>query len=151
MKTTTIPSVRVEPERREQVEALLVEGETVSQFVEASVRATVLRRRHRAEFVARGMRSLEEARRSGRYVDAGAALGVLQQKWDKALKKRASRGPRAAWCCSRSLARPMWGSQPCGTRSKTITTDGRAGRAAATSIPDQPTARDRCKRARLRR
>ena len=56
MKTATIPSVRVEPELRAEVESLLSEGETVSEFVEASVRATVLRRRNQAEFIARGLR-----------------------------------------------------------------------------------------------
>jgi hypothetical protein len=35
MKTATIPSVRVEPELRAEVESLLSEGETLSQFVEA--------------------------------------------------------------------------------------------------------------------
>ena len=53
MKSATIPSVRVEPELRAEVESLLSEGETVSEFVEASVRATVLRRRQQAEFIAR--------------------------------------------------------------------------------------------------
>ena len=41
MKTTTIPSIRVEPDFRAEVEAVLAEGETLSQFVEASVRASV--------------------------------------------------------------------------------------------------------------
>jgi hypothetical protein len=47
MKTTTIPSIRVEPDFRAEVEAVLADGETLSQFVEASVRATVERRRSR--------------------------------------------------------------------------------------------------------
>ncbi len=80
MKTSTIPSVRVEPELRAEVEALLGEGETVSEFVETSVRATVLRRRNQAEFVARGQRSLESARRTGDYVDADAVVEGLQRK-----------------------------------------------------------------------
>ena len=33
MKTATIPSVRVEPEFRAEVESVLVEGETLSEFV----------------------------------------------------------------------------------------------------------------------
>jgi hypothetical protein len=45
MKTTTIPSIRVEPDFRAEVEAVLTEGETLSEFVEASVRASVERRR----------------------------------------------------------------------------------------------------------
>jgi Arc/MetJ-type ribon-helix-helix transcriptional regulator len=88
MKTSTIPSVRVEPELRAEVESLLSEGETVSEFVEKSVRATVLRRRHQAEFIARGLRSLETARQSGAYVEADAVLDGLQRKLDAARPRR---------------------------------------------------------------
>lgn len=88
MKTATIPSVRVEPELRAEVEALLGEGETLSEFVEASVRATVLRRRDHAEFIARGLRSLDDARRTGDYVDADAVVRKLQRKLDAARKRK---------------------------------------------------------------
>ncbi len=87
MKTATIPSVRVEPELRAEVESLLGEGETVSELVEASGRATVLRRRYQAEFIARGMRSLEDARRTGEYVEADAVVKKLQRKLDTARKR----------------------------------------------------------------
>jgi len=87
MKTATIPSVRVEPELRAEVESLLGEGETVSEFVEASVRATVLRRRNHAEFIARGLRSLAVARRTGEYVDADAVVEGLQRKLDAARER----------------------------------------------------------------
>ncbi len=87
MKTTTIPSVRVEPELREQLERVLQEGETLSSFVESSVRETVRRRAEQAEFVARGIASLAEARRTGRYVDAGAVVAKLQTRLDKARSK----------------------------------------------------------------
>ncbi len=88
MKTATIPSVRVEPELRAEVESLLGEGETVSEFVEASVRAEVLRKRNQAEFVARGMRSLDDARRTGDYVDADAVVEALQRKLDTARARK---------------------------------------------------------------
>lgn len=88
MKTATIPSVRVEPELRAEVESLLSEGETMSEFVEASVRATVLRRRNHAEFIARGLRSLDDARRTGDYVDADAVVRKLQRKLDAARKRK---------------------------------------------------------------
>ena len=84
MKTATIPSVRVEPEFRAEVEAVLVDGETLSEFVEASVRAGVERRRVQAEFVTRGLRSRETARRTGDYVDADVAVEALQRKLDAA-------------------------------------------------------------------
>lgn len=72
MKKTTVPPIRVEPDFRAEVDAVLAEGETLTQFVEASVRASVERRRMQAEFVARGLRSREEARRTEDYVDADA-------------------------------------------------------------------------------
>lgn len=84
MKTATIPSVRVEPDFRAEVEAVLAEGETLSEFVEASVRAGVERRRVQAEFIARGLRSRDEARRTGDYVDADVVLAGLQRKLDAA-------------------------------------------------------------------
>lgn len=80
MKTSTIPSVRVEPELRAEVEALLGAGETLSEFVEDSVREAVRRRRNQAEFVARGLGSLAEARRTGDYVDADVAIAKLEKK-----------------------------------------------------------------------
>jgi hypothetical protein len=91
MKSATIASVRVEPELRSQVESLLGEGETLSEFVEASVRATVLRRRHQAEFMAGGFRSLETARRTGDYVEAESVLEGLQRKLDAARAFKAAK------------------------------------------------------------
>lgn len=77
MKSATIPSVRVEPEFRDEVERVLGEGESLSQFVEAAVRACVLQRKSQAEFVARGMASLAGARRSGDHADAGEVMHRL--------------------------------------------------------------------------
>ena len=88
MKTATIPSVRVEPEFRDEVERVLGEGETLSQFVEAAVRACVLQRKSQAEFVARDMKSLASARRSGEYVEAGEMMQRLRTKLESATKKR---------------------------------------------------------------
>lgn len=84
MKTATIPSVRVEPELRAEIETMLAEGETLSEFVEASVRAGLERRRVHAEFIARGLRSRDEAHRTGQYVEADTVLDTLQRKLDAA-------------------------------------------------------------------
>lgn len=80
MKTATLPSIRVEPEFRGVVEALLNESETLTEFVENSVRDAVMRRRNQAEFLARGIQSLEAAKNSGDYVDADVVLGKLRQR-----------------------------------------------------------------------
>jgi hypothetical protein len=84
MKSATIPSVRVEPDFRAEVEAVLADGETLSEFVEASVRASVERRRVQAEFVARGLRARDDASRTSDYVDADVVLQGLQRKLDAA-------------------------------------------------------------------
>lgn len=93
MKTATIPSVRVEPEFRAEVESVLAEGESLSEFVEASVRASVARRRVQAEFIARGLRSRDDARRTGRYVDADDVVAGLQRKLDAA-RARLAKPPK---------------------------------------------------------
>lgn len=89
VKTSSIPSIRVEPDFRAEVEAVLGEGETLSEFVEASVRASVERRRLQAEFVARGLLARDEARRTGVYVDADVVVDGLQRKLDAARAKLA--------------------------------------------------------------
>jgi hypothetical protein len=73
---------------REEVESLLGEGETVSEFVEASVRAAVSQRRSQAEFVARGLRSLDGARRNGAYISGDAVLLKLQRRLDAARRRK---------------------------------------------------------------
>jgi predicted transcriptional regulator len=87
MKTSTIPSVRVEPELRKQLEQVLEAGETLSSFVETSVRETVRHRLAQAEFVRRGLASLEAARRSGKYIEADAVVAKLQTRLERAETK----------------------------------------------------------------
>jgi septation ring formation regulator EzrA len=48
----------------------------------------VLRRRNQAEFIARGLRSLDDARRTGDYVDADTVLQELQRKLDAARARK---------------------------------------------------------------
>lgn len=93
MKTATIPAVRVEPEFRQQVEYLLEEGETLSEFVEAAVRASVRIRAEQSEFVARGLRSLSAAKSSGDYLDANEVFSKLQKKLQgaRAASRRSAR------------------------------------------------------------
>lgn len=80
MKTATLPSIRVAPEFRATVESVLNETETLSEFVENAVRETVLRRRNQAEFLTRGIRSLEAARQTDDYVDADALVEQLHAR-----------------------------------------------------------------------
>lgn len=77
MKTANLPSLRVEPELREAAESVLAEGESLSAFIETSVRETIERRRSRSEFIARGLASRDEARLTGAYIDAGVVHAEL--------------------------------------------------------------------------
>ena len=77
MKTAVIPPLRVAPEFREQVLGVLRQGESLSAFTEASLRAEIHRRTAQREFIERGRASAEKAQRSGRYVEADDMLGQL--------------------------------------------------------------------------
>ena len=80
MKTASIPSVRVDPSFRSEVEQVLGEGESLSEFVESALRASVRQRRDQAEFLVRGKRSLADAKKSGIYLDATIVLNRLEAK-----------------------------------------------------------------------
>lgn len=78
MKTASIPSLRVAPELRAAAENVLQEGETLSGFLEESLRAHINRRQTQQEFIARGLASRDEARRSGHYVSADDVLHKMK-------------------------------------------------------------------------
>ena len=91
MKTATLPSIRIEPALRTSVESLLQGGETLSGCVESAVRQTVMQRQNQAEFVARGLLSLENAKRTGEYMDVEPVLEKLAQKLAAAKAKMLAR------------------------------------------------------------
>jgi hypothetical protein len=92
MKSAVIPQVRVEPQLRAELEASLREGETLSEFVEAAVRDAAARRRTQAEFIARGLASRDEARRSGVYYTLEQVDARLGDLLDKARERLAAAG-----------------------------------------------------------
>ncbi|MES2489541.1 MAG: YlcI/YnfO family protein [Pseudomonadota bacterium] len=83
MKTASIPSLRVAPELREAAEDLLREGETLSGFLEESLRAHIQRRRTQQEFITRGLASRDEAKQSGTYFSADQVLREMKSKLAK--------------------------------------------------------------------
>lgn len=84
MKTASFPSLRVEPALRQAAESVLQEGETLSSFVEQSVRAQVRLRQDQEAFVARGLAARERARREDAYVGADDVLKALASRLEKA-------------------------------------------------------------------
>jgi predicted transcriptional regulator len=83
-KSATLPSLRVEPELRAAAESVLEEGETLSAFVENSVRKQVEMRRTQTEFIARGLKAAEESRRTGIYYTTEDVLSMMRRKLEKA-------------------------------------------------------------------
>lgn len=88
MKSATFPSLRVEPELRQAAETVLRKGESLSSFVSESIRAGVDRRRSQNEFIARGLASRDEARRTGEYFSAEEVHRELDAMLAAADKKR---------------------------------------------------------------
>lgn len=82
MKSSTFPSLRVEPELREAAESVLRDGETLSSLIETSVREAIQRRRVQAEFIARGLRSREDSGRTGNLHSAESVHAEMQRRLD---------------------------------------------------------------------
>jgi predicted transcriptional regulator len=91
MKTASIPSLRVDPELRQAAEAVLREGESLSSFMEQSLRNQVARRQLQREFVARGLASRDEARQTGEYFDAASVHAELRGMLNKRSDSKAKR------------------------------------------------------------
>ena len=94
MKTAILPQVRVQPELRADLEGVLRKGETLSEFVEATVRSAVEYRRMQAEFLARGEAAWQEYRRTGTSHPAKQVVGELRDMLDvkrKQLKAKSAR------------------------------------------------------------
>lgn len=77
MKTATLPSLRVDPELRQAAESVLHEGESLSSFMQQSLRDEVNRRRMQAEFIARGLAARDEAKRTGVYYSVDESMARL--------------------------------------------------------------------------
>lgn len=87
MKTAVIPQIRVEPELRAELESVLRHGETLTEFVEVTVRNAIAFRRVQAAFHARAQAAAEEYHRTGIAKPVEAVLADLQTKLDVKRKK----------------------------------------------------------------
>lgn len=87
MKTAILPQVRVEPQLREDAESVLREGESLSEFVEASVRRAVEFRRVQDEFHARGEAAWQAYQQTGESYSADEVLAELRTMSDDRRKQ----------------------------------------------------------------
>ena len=87
MKSAVIPQIRVEPELRAELESVLRQGETLTDFVEATVRDAIAFRRVQTAFHARAQAASDEYHRAGASVPVETVLERLQSKLDARRKK----------------------------------------------------------------
>jgi predicted transcriptional regulator len=78
MKTAILPQVRVEPQLRADLEAVLREGETLSDFLETTVRQAVEYRRMQTEFEARADGAWSRFQQTGTGVPAEEVLAEMR-------------------------------------------------------------------------
>ncbi|WP_428312067.1 YlcI/YnfO family protein [Hydrocarboniphaga sp.] len=84
MKSATIPSLRVTPDLRKAAENVLHEGETLSNFVEESLRSQIEQRQMQRQFIERGLAARDEARASGTYASQTEVMDSLRSILKKA-------------------------------------------------------------------
>lgn len=89
MKTSALPPIRVSPETRQQAEALLRDGESLSGFMADALARHIEHRQAQDEFIARGLASADEARRDGAYVSAASVLKKLESRLAQAQRAKA--------------------------------------------------------------
>ena len=87
MNSAVIPQIRVEPALRSELESVLQPGETLTEFVESTVRNAIAFRRVQTSFHARAQAASEEYHRTGVSVPVETVLERLQSKLDAKRKK----------------------------------------------------------------
>ncbi len=95
MKTATLPAVRVEPALRSDAEAVLDEGESLSDFVAACVRDGVAWRRTQDAFLARARDAVERSEREGSGISPQEALRQMDVRLEAARQRLAESKPSA--------------------------------------------------------
>lgn len=80
MKTAVIPQIRVEPELRADLDSVLLPGETLTDFVEASVRNAIEFRRVQTDFAARCDAALAWYERTRVSIPAETVISKLEAK-----------------------------------------------------------------------
>jgi hypothetical protein len=94
MRSATLPPIRVEPEVRAEVEAVLREGESMTQFIEEAVVSAAAWRRVQAEFVQRGEAAIARWKQEGGGHPADQVMAGLQTRLEEAKRQAAQRPER---------------------------------------------------------
>lgn len=94
MKTAALPPVRITPDLREQLDAVLQDGESVSAFVNDAVREHIAQRQADQTFVARAWAAHEQLQQGGPFETPEALMKDLRHRHATATRAAAKRQPR---------------------------------------------------------
>jgi len=94
MRSATFPPIRVGPEVRAEVEAVLREGETLTPFILEAVVAAAAWRRVQSEFVTRGEAAIERWKQEGGGRAVEEDMADLQARLDGAKRRATQRAAR---------------------------------------------------------
>jgi hypothetical protein len=86
MKSATIPPPRVAPELRLTAESVLRDGESLSSFVEDSLRRQIEHRTLQSEFITRGLAARDCTKSTARFASRGEVMGSLQSSTHPSLR-----------------------------------------------------------------
>lgn len=92
MKTAILPQVRIEPQLRADLESVLREGESLSEFLESTVRKAVEQRRIQSEFEARAEAAWVRFQQTGESVPAAEVIAEMRRRLQA--RKRQLKGQR---------------------------------------------------------
>lgn len=104
MKTSTLPAVRVEPALRRDAEAVLDQGESLSDFVASCVRDGVAWRRTQDAFLARAQDAVERSEREGSGISPQELLRRMDDRLDAAHRRLEVSKPSAGQRRSTALS-----------------------------------------------
>lgn len=80
MRTATLPAVRVSPDTRSLIESVLREDETLSTFIEQTLKQQALRRKEDAAFYARGLTAAKRVDQGGKTYTLDEVMASLRDR-----------------------------------------------------------------------
>ena len=93
MKTATLPAVRVAPEVRELVESVLKEGESLSTFIEETMKKQAQWRKEDEAFYARAAKASQALHEGGKFYTAEESIARLRAQVQRARDKQTTGVP----------------------------------------------------------
>jgi hypothetical protein len=105
MKTATLPAVRVAPEVRELVESVLKKGESLSTFIEETVKQQAQWRKEDEAFYARAAKASQNLQEGGKFYTAEESIARLRAQVQRAREKQTVTMPSANTMPAKAVAR----------------------------------------------